>query len=79
MCIVTLKDGTTYHIDTDDTFKAHSVVDYKLRQRLDCRQIISKQVIGGCIMDKNSKTYNSSSQFDGKMLVCASGWSYKWD
>lgn len=78
MCIVILEDGTTYNIDTDSQFDAKSVVEYKLKQRLDFRRIKSVQVLKGVIGDKNSKYYNSGNQFDGSELYCTSGWSYKW-
>lgn len=79
MIIVTLEDGTTYNIDTDSCFWAENVVEYKLRQRLDYRQIKSMKEIVGAIGDKNSKYYNSGNPYDGKELKCTKGWSYKWD
>jgi hypothetical protein len=77
MCIVTLEDGTTYNIDTNSATNAKSVVDYKLRQRLEYRKIKSVNEIKGviCIQDKY---YNSSNAYDGKELNCVSGWSYRW-
>lgn len=78
MVIVTLKDGTTYNMNTDDEYKAKSAVDYKLRQRLDFRQIASSQLIKGVICDPNSK-YSNNCDWDSKELVCSSGWSYKWN
>ena len=79
MVIVTLTDKTSYNIDTEDTFNARSVVSYKLRNRLDYRQIESVQLIEGVNVDKNSKYYNSGNQFDRKELHCTNGWSYKWN
>ena len=79
MVIVTLEDKTSYNIDTEDTFNARSIVSYKLRDRSDCRQIQSFQLIEGVCMDKNSKYYNSGNQFDGEELHCTNGWSYKWN
>jgi hypothetical protein len=78
MVIVTLKDGTTYNMDTDDEYSARSIVDYKLRQRLDSRQILSSQLIKGVKCDSNSK-YTNSCSMDSKELQCSSGWSYKWN
>jgi hypothetical protein len=78
MCIVILEDGTTYNVDTDSQFNAKSVVEYKLKQRLDFRRIQSVQVLKGVFGDKNSKYYNSGSAYDGIELHCMSGWSYKW-
>lgn len=78
MVVVTLIDGTNYNIDTESESSARNVVSYKLRQRLDHRQIKSTQIIKGCILDKNSKYYNSKNEYDGKDLCCTSGWSYKW-
>lgn len=77
MVIVTLNDGTTYNMNTDDEYRAKSAVDYKLRQRLDYRQISSSQVIKGVVCDPNSK-YTNSCNWDSKELQCSSGWSYKW-
>lgn len=79
MVIVTLKDGTSYNIDTDSTFNAESIVEYKLRQRLDYRKIKNAQLVSGVIMDINSDGYNSGNQFDGVELNCSDGWSYKYD
>jgi hypothetical protein len=79
MVIVTLTDGTTYNINTDSEFNAKETVSYKLRQRLDFRQVKSTQLIKGAILDENSKYYNSGSSYDGKELSCSSGWSYKWN
>lgn len=78
MFIVELEDGTTYNIDTDNRFNAKSVVDYKLRQRLDFRQIKNVIEIKGAICDKNSKYYNSGNAYDGEKLKATSGWDYKW-
>lgn len=77
MVIVTLNDGTTYNIDTDDEYRAESTVDYKLRQRLDYRKVMSSQIVKGVKCDPNSK-YSNSCNWDSKELVCSSGWSYKW-
>ena len=79
MCIVTLKDGTQYYIDTNDEFNAREIVEYKLRQRLDFRQIISVQSLKGALLDKKSEYYNSENQWDGKDLKTPNGWAYKWD
>lgn len=79
MCIVILEDGTTYNIDTDSSFNARSIVEYKLKNRLDFRKIKDIQIIKGAILDKNSKYYNSYNAYDSKDLKCTSGWSYKWD
>ena len=78
MFVVTLKDGTTYNIDTDSSFNARCVVEYKLKNRLDHRQIATVSKIEGCRMDKTSKYYNSGDAYDGKELICTSGWSYRW-
>jgi hypothetical protein len=77
MCIVVLKDGTTYNIDTDNTSKARDVVEYKLRQRLDRRVILLVNYVKGATCDRG-KYYNSSNPYDGEDLKCTSGWSYKW-
>jgi hypothetical protein len=77
LCIVTLKDGTTYNIDTNNTFDARNVVKYKLNQRLDRRQIDSVSHIKGVICEKG-EYYNSADAYDGKDLKCTNGWSYKW-
>lgn len=79
MCIVTLEDGTQYHINTDSKYDAREVVEYKLRQRLDFRQIREVQVIKGALLDRGSKYYNSGDQWDGKELKTPNGWAYKWD
>jgi hypothetical protein len=76
MCIVTLEDGTTYNIDTDSSFNARSVVEYKLKNRMDFRKIAGVQERKGIPVSGN---YNSGSAYDGKDLRCSSGWSYKWD
>lgn len=78
MCIVTLKDGTTYHIDTNNEREARCVVVYKLRDHLDYREIESSILIEGAIMDKNNKYYNSNNCYDGLELKAIKGWSYKW-
>lgn len=77
MIIVILRDGTVYNIDTDNSFEARNVVEYKLKNRLDYRRIKELQEIKGVICDKNSKYYNSNNPYDGKELKCVSGWSYK--
>lgn len=78
MTIVNLKDGTSYLIDTDSESNARYVVDYKLRQRLDHRQISSVIVMEDAIVKKDSEYYNSGDRFDGIPLKCKTGWSYKW-
>ena len=78
MVIVTLEDGTMYCVDSDSKDNARSVVDYKLRDRLDYRKIRETNVFEGTSMDKNSKYYNSSNPYDGIPLQCKTGWSYKW-
>lgn len=78
MYLVILEDGTTYNIDTESSFNARSVVEYKLRDRMDCRRILNVQEIKGAVADKNSSYYNSGSEYDKKELKCTSGWSYKW-
>jgi len=77
MVIVTLKDGTTYWVDTNNTNAAKSTVDYKLRQRLDFRSILSASQIDA-VLDQNSKYYNPATAYDGLALKCKTGWSYKW-
>lgn len=79
MVIVTLKDGTTYPIDTNSTSKAHMVVEHKLRDRLDFREIISCTIMEFANLSKYSEMYNSDDPYDGKPLVANHGWSYKWD
>lgn len=78
MFIVQLEDGTTYNIDTDSSFNAKRIVEYKLRNRLDFRKVESVTQIKGVVGDKNNKYYNSGNQFDGKELKATSGWDYKW-
>lgn len=78
MYLVTLEDSTVYAIDTESEFNAREVVRYKLKDRLDFRNIESVEFIEGVIMDKSSKNYNSGNQFDGKDLKCIKGWSYRW-
>lgn len=73
MYIVILADGTTYNVDASSSFQARSVVEYKLKNRLDHRQIQNVQEIKGVIADKNSQYYNSSSTCDGKELKCVTG------
>jgi len=77
MVIVTLKDGTTYMMDTNSTSEATNTVDYKLRQRLDFRPILTASQIDATL-DRNSKYYNSVMTYDGTELKCKTGWSYKW-
>ncbi|MGL5328866.1 MAG: hypothetical protein ACRDD7_06330, partial [Peptostreptococcaceae bacterium] len=62
----------------NSTFTARSVVEYKLKDRLDFRKIRDIQEIKGVVGDKNSKYYNSSNAYDGKELQCVNGWNYKW-
>ena len=71
MVIVTLNDGTTYNMDTDSKSSAESTVDYKLRQRLDHRKIVSSQVIKGVKCDKDSK-YTNSCSWDSPSVAPAS-------
>lgn len=78
MYIVMLEDGTSYNIDTDDYHIAISIVEYKLKQRLDLRKIDNVMEIKGAKCDKESKYYNSGNQFDGKDLVASTGWSYRY-
>lgn len=78
MVIVTLEDGTTYNIDSDSDFNARSVVEYKLRQRMDYRKIKNTQEIKGAICDSKSKYYNSG-RYDSTDLKCTSGWDYRWN
>ena len=78
MCIVILKEGTQYYIDTNDEFNAREVVEYKLRQRLDFRKIESVVLLKGCCVDKFSKNYNSGDQYDGKDLQASHGWAHKY-
>jgi len=78
MTIITLEDSTTYLVDSNETFNARYVVDYKLRNRLDYRKILSINVMEECLLDKQSKYYNSGNPCDGIPLQCKTGWSYKW-
>ena len=78
MCIVTLKDGTQYYIDTDSKYDAREVVEYKFRQRWDFRKIESIVLLEGCYIDKFSKNYNSGDQYNGKDLQASHGWAYKY-
>ena len=78
MVKVTLVDETTYNIDTDSTFTARSVVEYKLRDRHDFRQIQSTELFEGCYIKPGTKFYNSEDAYDGEELKCSSGWAYKW-
>ena len=79
MSLVTLEDGTLYYLDTDSEFNAREIIEYKLNQRLDFRQIDNVEVVEDIKMDKESKCYNSGNQFDGKELKCVKGWNYRWE
>ena len=74
MCIVTLKDGTTYYINTDSVFTARSVVEYKLRNRGDSRSLDTIEKLEGC-----STRDNSCDAYDGEALKNRKGWAYKWN
>lgn len=78
MVLVTLKDGTTYCIDSNSKSDAKYVVDYKLRDRLDYRKIKDINLFEGTMMDRNSRYYNSNNCYDGVPLKCKTGWSYRW-
>ena len=78
MVIVKLKDGTEYNIDTDSESTARMIVERKLRDRLDYREIKKTKLIPGVKMDKFHKNYNSGEYGDREPLSCSSGWSYKW-
>lgn len=78
MVIVRLEDGTTYYVDTNSKHTARSVVDHKLRDRLDSRRIKSTDLFEELTVDKNSRYYNSDNEYDGVPLKCKTGWSYKW-
>ncbi len=79
MVIVNLVDGTSYLIDTDDNSTARDVVEHKLKDRHDFRKIAGTIVLKDCLLDKNSKYYNSDDYYDNRELQCKTGWSYKWD
>lgn len=80
MVIVELSDGTKYYIDTDDTFTARYVVEYKLENRLDYRfkNGMKTEIIEDVMIKSNSTYYNSANAHDGQPLKCKTGWSYKW-
>lgn len=78
MVIVTLEDGTTFCIDSNNEYNARCVVEYKLRDRLDYRRIKSTDLFENVFMDQKSKYYNSSNGYDGIPLKCKTGCSYKW-
>lgn len=78
MTIVSLEDNTTYLIDSNEEFNARYVVEHKLRNRLDYRKIVSTSVIQECLLNKESKYYNSGDAYDGVPLICKTGWCYKW-
>ena len=78
MTQVHMKDSSIFNIDTDDTSNARSVVEYKLRNRLDYRCIDKTVVIRGANLDPTSKYYNSGDQFDDVPLKACEGWSYAW-
>ena len=77
MVLVTLGDGTLYHIDCENAQVAKEVVEYKLRQRSDIRRVQSAKHVWGVGLNPTLKTYNSGNARDGKPLICVRGWSYR--
>lgn len=77
MVIVTLEDSTTYLIDTDSEAAAERAVEYKLRNKSDMREIDNSTIIKGFSLEKDSEYYNSDNPYDGVLLKCKTGESYK--
>jgi hypothetical protein len=78
MTIVTLIDGTTYYVDTDNSNSVYGVVEYKLQDRNDYRTVEKTEVFDGITISKDTKYYNSDDSYDGIPLQAKTGWSYKW-
>lgn len=77
MTIIKLNDETTYYVDTNEYYNARRVIDYKMKQRNDFRQIVNCDVRKDANIAKNSRYYNSDNPFDGVDLHCRTGYSYK--
>lgn len=80
MVTIYLQDGTSYNIDTESEAIARSVVEYKLRDRLDVRKISNAMNHQGNVaITIESPNYNSGNAYDGKELKAATGRDYSWD
>lgn len=79
MVIVILKDGTEFNIDTDSESMARMIVEHKLRDQLDYREIKKTKLISGVKMDASNENYNSGQYGNSQPLSCSFGWSYKWE